>query len=261
MLADNHVHSQFSWDATHGNMEATCRRALELGVPSIAFTEHADWVRGDEGVFDVQAYFAAIERCRASYPELRIMTGVEMGEPHRYPVAARALLAAGFERTLGSVHAFAWKRELRDASEAGFLRAAEVSGMFRRYLEETLALVKSEMPFQVLAHLDYPKRYWPDGAVYDDSEYEDEFRTVLRAAAKRGLALEINTTRGREPGRYLCPGPRAVRWWREEGGEAVSFGSDTHSPDYLVAGFELAQDVAEAAGFKPTDDPLAFWTR
>ncbi len=242
-------------------MEATCRRAVELGLPSIAFTEHADWVRGPRGVFDVGGYFDCIERCRAEFPGLRILTGVEMGEPHRYPEEAKALLAGPFERVLGSVHAIDWKGRTTDASERGFLTPANVDEVFRLYLAEVLALVESDQPFQVLAHLDYPKRYWPADPGYADAPYEDAYRTVLRAAAQRGVALEVNTTRGRDPARFLCPGPTVLGWWREEGGRAVSFGSDAHSPEFLAAGFALARDLVTAAGFKPQDAPTGFWTR
>ena len=74
-------------------------------------------------------------------------------------------------------------------------------------------------------------------------------------------ALEVNTTRGGDPARFLCPGPVVLGWWREEGGRAVSFGSDAHSPDKLATGFEMARDVVAAAGFKPQDDPNGFWLR
>ena len=40
---DNHVHSEYSWDALAGSMERTCERAVEIGLPSVAFTEHADF--------------------------------------------------------------------------------------------------------------------------------------------------------------------------------------------------------------------------
>ena len=42
---DGHVHSEWSWDAAGGSMERSCARAVELGLPSIAFTEHADFTR------------------------------------------------------------------------------------------------------------------------------------------------------------------------------------------------------------------------
>jgi histidinol-phosphatase (PHP family) len=242
-------------------MEATCRRAVELGLPSIAFTEHADWVRGPEAVFDAVGYFECIERCRVAFPDLRILTGVEMGEPHRYPEEAKALLSAPFERVLGSVHCVDWHGTLRDAGSRGFLESANVDEVFRLYLQEVLALLESDQQFQVLAHLDYPKRYWPADPAYVDAPHEEEYRTVLRAAAGRGVALEVNTTRGREPARFLCPGPTVLGWWREEGGRAVSFGSDAHSPEFLAAGFKLARELATAAGFKPQDDPTGVWVR
>jgi histidinol-phosphatase (PHP family) len=120
-IADNHTHSEWSWDAPDGSMEETCRRAAELGLPSVAFTEHADWIRGKEGVFDAEGYFDSIERCRAACPGLRILSGVELGEPHRYPEEARTLLAKRFDRVLASVHCVEWKGETMDACEEGFL--------------------------------------------------------------------------------------------------------------------------------------------
>jgi histidinol-phosphatase (PHP family) len=261
ILPDNHVHTQFSWDAPNGDMDATCARAVQMGLPSVAFTEHCDWVRGVEATFDVAEYFECLERCRAKYPSLRILSGVEMGEPHIYREEARAVLSHPFERVLASIHCIAWEGRVIDASEPGFLTEANFGEVFRRFLASTVALLESNQAFQVLAHIDYPKRYLPEGMPFDDREFEAEFRAALKAAAQRDVVLEINTTRGGDPARYLSPGPNVVCWWKEEGGRAISFASDTHSPKHLAAGFEFARDVAEAAGFRPQDDPLAFWTR
>jgi histidinol-phosphatase (PHP family) len=41
--ADGHVHSEWSWDAANGSMERTCTRAVAIGLPAVAFTEHADY--------------------------------------------------------------------------------------------------------------------------------------------------------------------------------------------------------------------------
>src|ERR1700743_1173677 len=43
--ADNHSHTEWSWDAVAGSMEGSCARAEELGLPSIAFTDHVDFTR------------------------------------------------------------------------------------------------------------------------------------------------------------------------------------------------------------------------
>lgn len=265
LAADLHVHTEWSWDAGRGSMEESCRRALELGLPAIAFTDHSDFnpypSESWHGL-DVAGYLDCVDRCRAAFPELRILSGVELGEAHRFPAQAAAVLAAGrFDRVLGSVHCIPWEGRLQDSSVEGFLEPAGVADKFRAYLAETLALVRSDQPFDALAHLDYPKRYWPEGATYREADFEGELRAVLRETARRGSALELNTTRGGDPARHLCPGPVVLGWWREEGGGAVSFGSDAHSPDKLAEGFRLAQELAEAAGFRPNRDPTGHWLR
>jgi histidinol-phosphatase (PHP family) len=48
---DNHVHTEWSWDAVAGSMKRSCAEAVRLGLPSIAFTEHVDatrWVLAPE---------------------------------------------------------------------------------------------------------------------------------------------------------------------------------------------------------------------
>jgi histidinol-phosphatase (PHP family) len=144
----------------------------------------------------------------------------------------------------------------------GVLRAPTAPALLRDFLRETLALVESDASFQVLAHVDYPKRYWPHEEIaYREHEYEDEYRAVLKAAARRDAVLEVNTTRGIDPDRGLCPGPTVLRWWFEEGGKAVSFGSDSHEPVKIAAGFEAAAALVEAAGFRASADPTDFWRR
>lgn len=262
--ADAHVHTQFSWDAARGDMERTCERALEIGLPGVVFTEHSDFVHvfDDQRSLDVDAYLECIERCRRRFTDLRVLAGVEMGEPHWFPDAAQDVLARGrFDRVLGSVHCTGTAGAAQDMSQAMPISEAPQETV-RAYFAEVRRLVDSEQDFAVLAHLDYPKRYWRAANVqFREQDFEAEYREVLSAAARRGAVLEVNTTRGMDPDRGLCPGPIVLGWWREVGGEAVSFGSDAHSPDAIAKGFEHARQVVEAAGFKPAADPLDFWRR
>ena len=95
--------------------------------------------------------------------------------------------------------------------------------------------------------------------------------------ARRPGPVRRATVRGRVP-RGL-PGPRRdrpsaggqhhsplasvelVRWFGDEGGEAISFGSDAHTPTAVGQRFDLAVDVVEAAGFRPGRDRFDFWRR
>jgi len=258
---DLHVHTEWSWDAPIGDMERSCERALEIGLPAIAFTEHADWALVHKGQHpvDIGGYLNAVERCRARFPNLRILTGVELGEPHLYPKETAEILAAGpLDRVLGSIHSIRLDGELLDASQFRDRAGLDFPAAVREYFRETLAMVESGQPFETLAHLDYPKRYWLDTATpYREKDYEEEIRAILVASARTGRVLEVNTTRGRT----LCPDITVVRWWREVGGQAVQYGSDAHQPDKVGEGFAIATQMVESAGFKSARDPMDLWRR
>jgi histidinol-phosphatase (PHP family) len=270
-------------------MLGSCARAVEIGLPSIAFTEHIDLVRwliaperrpamaagevspaarrvvqniGSDGRFDpppldVDGYLASIERCRAASPGLRIVTGIELGEPHWFVEESRRLLATGtFERVLGSLHSVELDGELSEASTlypAWTVRRAPAD-LVRTYLNGLLLLVESASPFAVLAHVDYAVRRWPaDAGPIGPLDFEEEYRAVLRALARSGRALEVNTR--------IPLHPMIVRWWHEAGGQAVTFGSDAHVPSAVGHGFAEAAAMVEAQGFRPGHAPHDFWRR
>jgi histidinol-phosphatase (PHP family) len=276
---DNHVHTEWSWDADAGSMEASCARAVELGLPSIAFTEHVDltrWViapepqalprdtgkadfdgRFDAPPLDVEGYQACLQRCRDRYPSLRILSGVEFGEPHWHREEIGALLATGaYQRVLGSLHSLELAGGPRLVDELYRESAPEgldADGVMRAYLAEAVRMVESPEPFQVLAHIDYPVRRRPAGKPFDPADFEEEHRAVLRALARSGRALEVSTV--------VPLRPEIVRWWHEAGGEAVSFASDAHQPPVVARDFEKAAAMVEANGFGPGRDPPDLWGR
>jgi histidinol-phosphatase (PHP family) len=251
---DLHVHTEWSYDAPRGDMERSCERALELGLPAIAFTDHADFVKvhSDQHCVDIHGYLDAVTRCRSKFRDLRILSGVELGEPHWFPAETAEILAAGpLDKVLGSVHCARVDGKVVDASQFVETHVDGVAAT-RAYYREVLAMVDGGQAFEVLAHLDYPKRYWP---AYREDDYEAEIRAILKSAVSTGRVLEVNTTRGDR----LCPDLTVVRWWRELGGRAVQYGSDAHSPDKIAEGFRVATQMVESAGFKPARDPVSVW--
>ena len=276
--ADGHVHSQFSYDTNTGDMVATCARAVELGLPVVAFTEHSDltpftfYAHEREHLYeplrslvpegggvvqapplDVQGYLASIERCRDQFPQLRILTGVELGEPHRFPTECAELVkAGGFERVLGSLHSLEARGGFAEVS--ALVHEDDPLGVVRTYLAELAELAGSTADFDVLAHVDFPVRYLPERAKpFSFEAAEPEYRAVLEALARSGRALEVNT-------RLPLPS-MIVRWWHEAGGQAVTFGSDAHAPWRLGNGFREAMAMVEAAGFRPAREAQDPWQR
>jgi histidinol-phosphatase (PHP family) len=275
--ADSHVHSEWSWDTPVGSMQGSCEQALKLGLPAIVFTEHIDYtvftiaLEGEYASdhltaladadaqltpprFDPYGYLEAIEECRDRFPSLHILSGLELGEPHRHAAECAKMLAAGpFDRLLGSLHA------LPDGerwAEPWLLYPHRVAAeVVREYLAEVVNLVNVSGMFSVLAHIDYPIRSWPEATAgpFDPWAFEGEFRDALQATAQSGRALEINTR--------IPLHSTILTWWYEEGGEAVTFGSDAHLPDFVGYEFRAAAEMAEAHGFRPGLNPYEVWAR
>lgn len=274
--SDDHIHSQWSWDALSGSMEYSCAQAVALGLQSIAFTEHVDftiWTIPPEAAatmppefrtmirpdgrfcpppFDLAGYADSIERCRSRFRGLRIASGVELGEPHWHAAEVKSLLADyDFDRAIGSVHSLADGGDFLVADRA--FSAYPAADVVQRYLAEVLCLVQSSNVFTVLGHLDYPLRAWPASAgPVALPGFEEEFRAVLTALARSGRALEVNTRQ--------AASPILLRWWRDCGGRALSFGSDAHDPAQVAHDFTAAAATAEAAGFRPASGE-DFWVR
>lgn len=256
-------------------MRDACRRAVELGLPGLAFTEHVDftdWSVADRGSrtvdplaigsrprvrpLDVSGYAADLARCRETFPQLRILSGIEAGEPHLFTSSVAAVLAAGdFDRVLGSLHSIEYDGALVFVDSALFSKLEAVE-LVRRYFDELLRLVGGCAEFGVLAHCDYPRRFWPQTGAgdYREHAFEEEYRAVFRVLASSGRALEFNTA-------SPLASAELIRWWWQEGGEAVSFGSDAHDPHLVGSRFALAVDVVSAAGFRPGRDRFDFWRR
>jgi histidinol-phosphatase (PHP family) len=285
LTGDGHVHSEWSWDTggprsdAAGRMEAMCHRALKIGLPALAFTEHLDitgWAIGQEDLLnhlrplvdangvltpellDAGGYLDCIERCRWKFPELRILTGVELGQPHIDGDGARRLVdLSALDRVNGSLHTL----PVPEAPEAvrcepiTLYRRWPAERVVRDYLAEVHQVVSGSDAFAVFTHIEYAVRDWPTQTEgpFNPRTFEDEFRQAMRAVAGSGRALELNV------GGTIRPW--IAQWWSEEGGRAITLASDAHTPEGLAGNFFEAMAMAEYFGFRPGRRPEDVWTR
>lgn len=277
--ADAHVHSEWSWDTggpaskAAGTMRRTCERAVRIGLPAVIFTEHLDfdgWLIDREDVeeqqqklitdgrleptpLDVAGYLEAIERCRYEFPGLRILTGVEYGQPHLFDDQAAALVdLRSLDRVNGSLHTLEIDGDR--AEPFTLFRRWPADRVITEYLAEVPRMVDGSDSFACFTHIDYAVRFWPTEAEgpFDPRRFEEEFRSAMRAIAASGRALEMNTV---QLSSWI------PQWWAEEGGRAVSFGSDAHTTAALATGLPQAAIMLERFGFEPGRRPEDFWTR
>jgi histidinol-phosphatase (PHP family) len=279
--ADSHVHSEWSWDTggpqsdAVGRMRATCAQALRIGLPALFFTEHLDipdtWRaepedlmphqrgflndagRVDFAPLDADNYFDAIDRMRHDFPDLRIHTGVEFGQPHLFGAQAAEIIDLSLiDRVLGSLHTLDLGGGV--AEPRTLFREHDPAVVMRAYLEQVPVMVRGSDAFEVFTHIDYAVRSWPTEAVgpFDPRPFEEGFRAAMRSIAESGRALEMNTRR---------LWSWIPQWWAEEGGATVSIGSDAHTPDTIAANFPEATAMLEHFGFGPGSTAEELWAR
>lgn len=242
IAADLHVHSTFSLDA-EDEMDALCRRAVDLGLEFLCFTDHYDLLEEDIGYdsLDLDAYCRALEALKVEYDgKLRVLKGLEFGEPHLFPREFADIQERGFDLIMAGIHSF----DSCFIGDRTLLERFSQEEVFEHYYREVLKLVEFG-GFDVLAHLDLPKRYLgaPEGQ-------NGLVERILSSLVKKGIALEVNTSPLRKGLAECSPDHEILRCFQLLGGERVTVGSDAHRSRDLGSGLRYAAALLERAGFE-----------
>jgi histidinol-phosphatase (PHP family) len=245
---DYHLHTNYSPDSEQ-TMIQVCERAIERGIAEIAITDHADFIEyeADYEYYQPKQFFAELDIARARFEgRLTIRAGVEIGEPHRFQERVDQLLDTyPYDFVLGSLH---WVGDQLILSNEYF-EDRDIHEAYRAYFVELREMV-STARFDVVGHIDVGKRYGYDVyGSYDVTPYEEELRDIYRILAQRGKGIEINQGSLRRKVKEPAPNQIALSWYREEGGEILTLGSDAHRPDAIGYCLESAIEQARSAGF------------
>lgn len=249
-IVDCHSHSRFSFDGVPSVMWLA-KNAAERGLGGIAVTDHCEInIQGRQKLWSYRRLRrSAQETLRARQKGFCVLSGVELGQPAYHPETAKKVLeSSDYDIVLGSIH------YLRDGRDFYFLKYTDGScdpeDVYGSYLDEVL-LMAEKCDFDVLAHLTYPLRYiyGRDRVRMDMTRFEEKYTSILTALARRGKALEINTSGARRENGFMLPDTRLVRRFRELGGQYVTLGSDTHKPEQFATGLAEGARQALAAGF------------
>lgn len=243
---DYHTHTRFSEDGDD-TLETMCRRAMELGIPEIGFSEHWDVGPYEKNpyFFKPETWYAEIERLRGMFSgQLQIRAGIEIAEPHLYrKETAEVLRRLPFDYVIGSVH---WVGP-NFMFDAEYFQQQPADEIYSSYFSEVERMVTISN-IDIVAHLDIPARTAIPILGYEPSRYEKQVRTILEIIIRRGLALDINTAGLRKPSKNLMPDPLILKWYVEMGGGRVTLGSDAHRQKEIGQYLDQAMDAIRAAG-------------
>lgn len=245
---DYHMHTRFSEDGDD-TLEAMCRRAVELGIPEIGFSEHWDVGPYEKNprFFQPEPWYAELMRLRSLFADQLILrAGIEISEPHLYPdETAEIVSRLPFDYILGSVH-YVGEHLMFDE---GYFRQHTADEVYSTYFAELDRMVRTA-EIDIIAHFDLPARTAKPIFGYEPTRYETAIRAILAAMIERGLALDVNVSGLRKPAQNLMPDPLILRWYAEMGGERITFGSDAHSVDHLGLNLDRALLAVREAELK-----------
>ena len=250
-MFDYHVHSTFSVDC-NVPMEKSCRAAIAGGVTEIAITDHVDHIPTDPGFgfYRPEEYLREVDRIRELFAgELVVLRGAEVDfNEGTIEHVERFIYEYGhqFDFVIGSVHY---------ASDGAmifpdYFSERTLDDVFLPYLEQVQQAVETGW-FDVIGHLDLPKRYAPKThRDYDPIRYRDRLMPIFDAMIARGVGFEINTSGLRQTPRTSMPGPAVVRWYSDRGGRVITTGTDSHAAQTVGAGLGKTLDMLTLSGIE-----------
>lgn len=250
-LFDSHIHSDNSWDAAHSVMYL-CEKAEERGLMGLAITDHADSVYCKEPGYLGRIVQSMVDVAKAKIAfrhRLAFSAGIEIGIHHDVSVAQQICEMYPFDFVLGSVH------NRPDGSEYYDVRYSALSPQERHdLLAEYFASMRQLVDwggFDSLAHMTFPLRsaMRDRGIRLDLAPHKEQIEVILKGLARKGKALELNTSALRSPLKDTMPPLWILKWFRELGGEYVTIGSDAHGVEHVGAGIQQGMELLSEAGF------------
>ena len=259
--ADMHMHTWFSTDS-----EACPRdmadEAVRKGLKTICFTDHFDkddleW--GEEGIFDVDAYFVEMQKLQEEYAgKLNIRIGIELGlRTYLKDYYEELTKKYPFDFVIGSVHNVPYKKDAEGnilytdpAAEKLFTDRTDKEA-YRLMMETTLENVRTSDCFQTLGHLDYVVRYGKSREKeYSYTDYADIIDEILKLLIEKEKGLEVNSAGLKYGLPFAHPHPDVLKRYRELGGEIITVGADAHAPEHVGFAFEKVEEILKSCGFK-----------
>lgn len=260
MLADYHVHTEFSDDSNYP-MEQVIKDAIDMNMDEICFTDHVDYgikddwdsptpilYRGEEPLANVDypVYVSKIRELQETYAgRITIKMGLEFGmQVHTIPKYEALFDRYPFDFIILSVH----QVEDQEFWMQDFQRGRSQKEYNERYYEELLHLVKAYDNYSVLGHMDLITRYDTCG-VYPFEKIKPLVSEILQIVISNGKGLEFNTSYHRYGLQDTTPCAEILKLYQKMGGRIITIGSDSHKPAHLGAYFEEAKQLLRSLGF------------
>lgn len=249
--ADYHLHTPLCRHAV-GQPVDYARRAVELGLTEIGFSDHSPMARDDFDDWRMAArqlddYVAKVRLARETFPQLTIRLALEVDYLPGQEDWIRELAARHpWDYFIGSVHYVSDTWAIDNPAKLSEWKQRDAFEVWTIYFERLTQAARSRL-FQIIGHADLPKKFGRRPA----QDCRPLYKNFVNAAAEAGCAIELNTAGLRKECREIYPCAELLQLaWRK--GVPITFGSDAHAPEEVGMNFAEAVALARSAGYTET---------
>lgn len=256
--SDQHMHTFFSGDSK-AKIEDMIDSAVSKNLDIICFTDHYDplfpcYQEGEEAIFDLDT--AKYNKCAVKLrndesiqSKIKLRVGMELGiYPAVYDLCRDIVKEYPYDFIILSSHTAGGL----DPYLKEYWENHDTVERIRMYYEEILKNVQNFTDFDIYGHLDYCVRYTQTTKEQRSIDnYKEIFREIFRILVDEGKGIEINSGGLRRKGFNLFnPSAEILEFYKECGGEIITFGSDAHVAKDIAYGINEASDILKGIGFK-----------
>jgi len=217
-VIDYHIHTKLCNHA-RGVMGAYVKRAIEKGLKEICFLDHLTISEPGNRLSmtpgEVPFYFQAVQNLKNNF---------------RFDV-------------IGSSLHFPGNIDIVNSSSDWKQGRFETDNVYALYFSELKKMLEYDY-FDVICHLDLPKKFGRNPSSTFDKEVDD----ILTIIKDKDLTVELNTSGYNHPVSEAYPAPGIIKKCHKAGVN-MTLGSDAHNPDDVGRHFDRAFPLLRAAGY------------
>lgn len=252
MKIDYHTHHARCGHAV-GSLEDYVKRGVEIGLAQIGLSDHMPLLHVDPNDYypemamsmeELPRYVEEAFELKAKYAgQIDVRVGLEGDyiEGHEEAIE-RIVTAYPWDYVIGSVH-FLGLWDISDFRQTHEWEGRDPMAVYEQYYDAVCKAAATGF-YDYIGHIDVIKRFGfkPDG---DVTHLE---QMALEAAAKAGIAIELNASGLRMPCAEMFPSRRMIDYARQLG-IPLTIGSDCHQPDRLAQYLDEARAMLREAGY------------
>jgi histidinol-phosphatase (PHP family) len=254
-VANYHTHT-FRCDHASGDCIDYARAAQGTGLATLGFSDHTPlpdgrWADMRMSMAQLDEYEAAVALARATYPDLRMLIGLECEFSDAYAGWYRdeVLDRRGYDYLIAGCHYT--PHQGRWIPSFGHL---DTPALLKSYADYTIRVMESGL-FTFITHPDIIGCSWTEWNAETAACAED----ICAASAALGVPLELNSYGFRKPWVESAAGRRPAYPWEPFWAIAarhrvqVVLNSDAHRPEDVVAGYDEVAAIRDRFGLVEAD--------